>query len=370
MKFFDSDNMGFEIAAETEALVAAELGSDAEVHYDFNSSLPREAMDEIRGRRQTAMARQLDHEILSAEDQKTLVLEAQRGCEIALEFLVRHQQRLIANVARGFAWAGQRNGMDMNDLRQEGNVGLMSAVWKWDPDKNSKFSSYATFWIRSAIMSALGTSSFVKLPHWKALLASRLPGLYLDLESELGRRPTGDEILSAVHERDLDTGFRKPGQKKGEVLTVQTINELMHAKVEVDLEGHESEGDGEIRPWAEIVSETARVLDDRGWSNVLQDTSDPAAIAEAKDLADKRKEFIKWLVRPLTEVETAVLIGHTVLGMSFKALSKQDFAKMENGKSRTPRGLGFAWKRAVQKSLDHANEHGISQQQVRTLLTA
>ena len=370
MKFFDSDNMGFEIAPETEALVAAELGSDAEVHYDFNSSLPREAMDEIRGRRQSAMARQLDHEILSAEDQKNLVLEAQRGCEVALDFLVRHQQKLVAHVARQFAWAGQRNGLDMNDLRQEGNVGLMDAVWKWDESKGSKFSSYATLYIRSAIMAALGSTTFVRLPHFKALLASRLPGLYLDLEAEIGRRPTGDEILAAVHERDLDTGFRKPGQSKGEKLTVEKINELMSAKIEVDLEGFGDADEGEIRPWAEVVSETARVLDDRGWTECPQDTSDPEVIAIAAETAARRKEFIKWLLEPLSEVEAAVLMGHTVMGLKFPALAKQDGIRKPNGGRYDARGLRFAWKRAVKKALDHANAHGVSQKMVKTLLTA
>ena len=372
MKFFDIDNTGFEIAADVEALVAEELGSRAEMHFDFNDKISSETMTEIRGHRRTAMARQLDHTLLTVDEQKTCVLEAQGGCEIALDFLVRHQQKLVASVARQFSWAGQRNGLTMEDLRQEGNVGLMDAVWKWDADKGTKFSTYATLYIKSAIMKALGATTFVRLPHFKALLASRLPGLQLDLESELQRKPTGQEVLDAVVDRGLNSGFSEDntGKDGREVLTVDKINELLMARIEVQLEGHGDEDEGEIRPWQEVVSETAQVLDDRGRTECLQDTSNPEDIAIASETAARRKEFIRWLVEPLSEVETGVLLGHTVLGMSFKELAKQDFARKKDGKARSARVLAFAWERSIKKALDHAHAHGVSQQQVRTLLTA
>jgi RNA polymerase primary sigma factor len=134
----------------------------------------------------------------SGDDLDKLEEQARRG-EIAREHLIRANTRLVVSVAKKYV--GQ--GVPFLDLIQEGNLGLMRAVDKFDYRRGYKLSTYATWWIRQAITRALADQGrTIRLP---VHMGDRLRKIYRtarELEQEWGRPPTPEEIADAM---DLDS---------------------------------------------------------------------------------------------------------------------------------------------------------------------
>ncbi len=122
---------------------------------------------------------------------RRLVIDGQR----AREHLGRANTRLVVSIAKRYM--GQ--GLPFPDLIQEGNVGLMRAVDKYDYSRGNRFSTYATWWIRQAITRALAQKTrTIRIP---LHMTERIRQMYRaaqDLEQHLGRRPTAEEIAAAM----------------------------------------------------------------------------------------------------------------------------------------------------------------------------
>ena len=91
------------------------------------------------------------HELISVEQERALGARAQKGDEEAIKLLAQANLRFVISVAKKY----QNRGVALTDLIQEGNVGLITAAKKFDPDQGVKFISYAVWWIRQAILAAL-----------------------------------------------------------------------------------------------------------------------------------------------------------------------------------------------------------------------
>ena len=131
------------------------------------------------------------HPLLTAEEEDRLARLAQAGDPLALEQLIRANLRFVVSVAKRY----QNRGLAFGDLIQEGNIGLVTAAEKFDPDQGVKFISYAVWWIRQAILASLARQSrSVRLPLNRATELSRVLRVSEELKQTLGRDPKAQEI--------------------------------------------------------------------------------------------------------------------------------------------------------------------------------
>jgi RNA polymerase primary sigma factor len=129
--------------------------------------------------------------LLDAEQEDGIARQARAGDRAALELLIRSNLRFVISVAKRY----QNRGMSFLDLIQEGNVGLVTAARKFDPDQGVKFISYAVWWIRQAILASLAKNSrSVRLPLNRATELARVVRVQEELRQELGRDPSTEEI--------------------------------------------------------------------------------------------------------------------------------------------------------------------------------
>ena len=110
--------------------------------------------------------------------------------------MVRSNLRLVVNIAKGFS----NRGMPLADLIEEGNLGLLRAVEGFDPDQNTRFSTYASWWIKQAIKRALiNTVQPVHIPAYMMEMVSKWKQAVAGLEDKLGRHPTLGEVAEAMY---------------------------------------------------------------------------------------------------------------------------------------------------------------------------
>jgi len=135
------------------------------------------------------------HELLTPEQEIELGRRALAGDEDAVQRLVRANLRFVISVAKKY----QNRGVSLIDLIQEGNVGLVTAARKFDPEQGVKFISYAVWWIRQAILSALANQGrAVRVPLNRASDLARIFRERERLKQELRRDPTNLELAEAA----------------------------------------------------------------------------------------------------------------------------------------------------------------------------
>jgi len=135
--------------------------------------------------------------LLNAQQEKDLARLIRAGDEHALEELTKRNLRFVVSVAKKY----QNRGLALIDLIGEGNVGLLTAARKFDPDQGVKFISYAVWWIRQAILSALARQGrTVRVPLNRTADLSRVIKASALLRDKLGREPTPEEVsqLTAI----------------------------------------------------------------------------------------------------------------------------------------------------------------------------
>jgi RNA polymerase primary sigma factor len=159
-----------------------------------NSQLPR-AIDEGRESLDFYLQEISRIPLLKLEEETALARRAFRGDVEAQERLARHNVRFVVSVAKKF----QNRGVPLMDLIGEGNVGLMTAARKFDPDRGVKFISYAVWWIRQAIQAAIARHGRpVRVPLNRTADLNRLGRTTTLLTERLGRVPTVEELVKAT----------------------------------------------------------------------------------------------------------------------------------------------------------------------------
>jgi RNA polymerase primary sigma factor len=133
--------------------------------------------------------------LLSADDEHELAIAIGAGDTLARDRMVRANLRLVVNIARGYTGKG----LSLQDLIEEGNLGLLRAVEGFDPAIGTRFSTYASYWIKQSIKRALiNTAKTIRIPAYMVELLSKWRRASSRLAEELGRTPTPEEIARVL----------------------------------------------------------------------------------------------------------------------------------------------------------------------------
>ena len=132
--------------------------------------------------------------LLNAEEEKELAYRIEDGDSEARDRMVRANLRLVVNIARSYTGKG----LGLQDLIEEGNLGLLRAVEGFDPAMNTRFSTYASYWIKQSIKRALvNTAKTIRIPAYMVELLAKWRRATAKLQEELGRPPTQEEVARA-----------------------------------------------------------------------------------------------------------------------------------------------------------------------------
>ncbi|MCG8577089.1 MAG: sigma-70 family RNA polymerase sigma factor [Flavobacteriales bacterium] len=140
-------------------------------------------------------------DLITAEEEVELAKRIKQGDMQALERLTKANLRFVVSVSKQY----QNQGLSLPDLINEGNLGLIKAAQRFDETRGFKFISYAVWWIRQSILQALAEQArIVRLPLNKIGIINKVNKAFTQLEQELGRTPTIDELADFIDISNVD----------------------------------------------------------------------------------------------------------------------------------------------------------------------
>src|SRR5471030_2646477 len=133
--------------------------------------------------------------LLTPDQEIELAAKIKRGDKAARSLMIRSNLRLVVKIAQDYA----NLGLPLLDLISEGNIGLVKAVERFDPNKGGKLSTYAAWWIKQSIKRALANQSkTIRLPVHMVDKISKMRRVAMAMSEELGREPTDDELSEEI----------------------------------------------------------------------------------------------------------------------------------------------------------------------------
>jgi RNA polymerase primary sigma factor len=206
--------------------------------------------------------------LLSLEEEREITRKVAENDQRAREKLIRSNLRLVVNIAREYV----NRGISFLDLIEEGNIGLIHAVKKFNPSMGYKFSTYATWWIKQAIRRAIrNKAKIVRIPSYIVENVSKLKTVTVDLLNKLERPPSVDEIA-----KQMDITAKK----------VQSIENAIRSTVSLDV----SDVTG-----SDIIWVLANIIPDKRTltpEDELEEIFERESVEHLLDIINKREAMI------------------------------------------------------------------------------
>ena len=187
------------VMSSTETPRTAEIEKDTPVSSKASVSSSRSSSS---GRERSAQSpletylREINETaLLTAQEELELATQIGQGDVLARDRMVRANLRLVVNIARGYTGKG----LGLQDLIEEGNLGLLRAVEGFDPTVGTRFSTYASYWIKQSIKrSLINSAKTIRIPAYMVELLSKWRRATARLNEELGRTPTNEEVARVL----------------------------------------------------------------------------------------------------------------------------------------------------------------------------
>jgi RNA polymerase primary sigma factor len=239
--------------------------------------------------------------LLTHEEEIDLSKRAKQGDKRARKRLIEKNLRLVVSVAKKY----RGYGLPFEDLIQEGNIGLMKAVEKFDPDRGFRFSTYATWWIRQAVQRAVADKGrTIRVPVHMTEKIRKMARTYNELSVELEREPTDDEVAErlgwtvgdVLDVKDAMPDAASLNQPLGAEKDASEVGEFVEDELASDTPGEvmkEMETE-HLKEAIERLPERARYVLVRWYG--LHDRA-PATLAELGDELEISRERVRQLQR-------------------------------------------------------------------------
>jgi RNA polymerase primary sigma factor len=153
------------------------------------------AVFEVQSPLETYLREITGTDLLTSDEEHQLAMAIEAGDMEARDLMIRSNLRLVVNIARGYTGRG----LGLQDLIEEGNLGLLRAVEGFDPSMGTRFSTYASYWIKQSIKRALiNSSKTIRIPAYMVEILAKWQRASMRLLEDLGRTPTHEEIARLI----------------------------------------------------------------------------------------------------------------------------------------------------------------------------
>jgi len=196
-------------------------------------------------------------EMITSEEEVELAQRIQEGDAAALEKLVKANLRFVVSVAKQY----QNKSLTLNDLINEGNLGLIKAAQKFDHTRGFKFISYAVWWIRQSIMQALAEHSrLVRIPLNKVGSLNKINKAMAELEQRYNRAPTDEELAEILEMDDKELKGTLSARTRHVSVDAPFAEGESNSLLDVLEDGSNGSTDGELEYTSSLQIETERSL--------------------------------------------------------------------------------------------------------------
>lgn len=207
--------------------------------------------------------------MLSEEEEVLVAKKIREGDPEAMEKLIQSNLRFVVSVAKQY----QNQGLALNDLINEGNIGLIKAASKFDETKGFKFISYAVWWIRQSILQALiEQPRVVRLPMNKATIYNKIQRAIVDFEQKNQREPSNDELAEIL-------------EMKPDELAVLRATLTFHVSIDTPI------GDDDETTSLDMMSDSSMATPD---SNLIDESLHDELDHALQALSEREVEIVKY----------------------------------------------------------------------------